>query len=146
MSGLSQWVADLLTPLGDLPVLATIAIACIIVTTVTEVTSNAATITIFLPILSALVGPGCPLLVPLAWSPWRVCVCVCAGGGHPGEPALRPHPHHAVHLLLLPPPGVQPAQRRGLWLRPPDHHGHGETGAEVRGQRPALLTVSSTRR
>lgn len=78
MSGLSQWVADLLTPLGDLPVLATIAIACIIVTTVTEVTSNAATITIFLPILSALVGPGCPLLVPLAWSPWRVCVCVQA--------------------------------------------------------------------
>ncbi|CAG01074.1 unnamed protein product, partial [Tetraodon nigroviridis] len=54
VSGLSQWVADLLTPLGNLPVLATITIACIIVTTVTEVTSNAATVTIFLPILSAL--------------------------------------------------------------------------------------------
>ncbi|KAK2842771.1 hypothetical protein Q5P01_012971 [Channa striata] len=53
-SGLSLWVAELLTPLGDLPVLATIAIACIIVTTVTEVASNAATTTIFLPILSPL--------------------------------------------------------------------------------------------
>ncbi|KAG7219659.1 hypothetical protein INR49_018935 [Caranx melampygus] len=53
-SGLSLWVAELLTPLGDLPVLATIAVACIIVTTVTEVASNVATITIFLPILSPL--------------------------------------------------------------------------------------------
>ncbi|XP_068580225.1 solute carrier family 13 member 1-like [Cebidichthys violaceus] len=53
-SGLSLWVAELLTPLGDLPVLATIAVSCIIVTTVTEVASNAATITIFLPILSPL--------------------------------------------------------------------------------------------
>ncbi|XP_008287800.1 solute carrier family 13 member 1 [Stegastes partitus] len=53
-SGLSLWVAELLTPLGDLPVLATITVACIIVTTLTEVASNAATITIFLPILSPL--------------------------------------------------------------------------------------------
>ncbi|XP_076588526.1 solute carrier family 13 member 1 [Chaetodon auriga] len=53
-SGLSTWVAELLTPLGDLPVLATITITCLIVTTITEVTSNAATITIFLPILSPL--------------------------------------------------------------------------------------------
>ncbi|GAA6227676.1 solute carrier family 13 member 1 [Lates japonicus] len=53
-SGLSLWVAELMTPLGDLPVLATIAVTCIIVTTVTEVASNAATITIFLPILSPL--------------------------------------------------------------------------------------------
>ncbi|TKS73849.1 Solute carrier family 13 member 1 [Collichthys lucidus] len=55
VSGLSLWVAQLLTPLGDLPVFATITVACIIVTTVTEVASNAATITIFLPILSPLV-------------------------------------------------------------------------------------------
>ncbi|XP_047236907.1 solute carrier family 13 member 1 [Girardinichthys multiradiatus] len=53
-SGLSMWVAELLAPLGDLPVLATVTVACIIVTTMTEVTSNAATITIFLPILSPL--------------------------------------------------------------------------------------------
>ncbi|XP_038123788.1 solute carrier family 13 member 1-like [Cyprinodon tularosa] len=54
VSGLSVWVAQLMTPLGDLPVLATITVACIIVTTLTEVASNAATTTIFLPILSPL--------------------------------------------------------------------------------------------
>uniref|UniRef100_A0AAV2KPT2 Solute carrier family 13 member 1 n=1 Tax=Knipowitschia caucasica TaxID=637954 RepID=A0AAV2KPT2_KNICA len=40
--------------LGDLPVLATITVACLIVTALTEVASNAATVTIFLPILSPL--------------------------------------------------------------------------------------------
>ncbi|XP_007246620.2 solute carrier family 13 member 1 isoform X1 [Astyanax mexicanus] len=54
VSGLSSWVAELMTPLGSLPVLAIVAIACIIVTSVTEVASNPATITIFLPILSPL--------------------------------------------------------------------------------------------
>ncbi|KAM3609509.1 uncharacterized protein V6R79_016100 [Siganus canaliculatus] len=53
-SGLSQWVAELMTPLGDLPIMATVVIASIIITSVTEVASNAATITIFLPILSPL--------------------------------------------------------------------------------------------
>nr|XP_049578459.1 solute carrier family 13 member 1 isoform X1 [Syngnathus scovelli] len=53
-SGLSQWVSDLLSPLGDLPPLATMTVTCIIVTTVTEVASNATTISIFLPILSPL--------------------------------------------------------------------------------------------
>ncbi|XP_043981148.1 solute carrier family 13 member 1 [Gambusia affinis] len=53
-SGMSLWVAKLLMPLGDMPVLATVTVACIIVTTLTEVASNAATITIFLPILSPL--------------------------------------------------------------------------------------------
>ncbi|KAK0141820.1 Solute carrier family 13 member 1 [Merluccius polli] len=55
VSGLSSWMSQLLVPLGDLlPVLATVFIACLIVTTVTEVASNAATISIFLPILSSL--------------------------------------------------------------------------------------------
>ncbi|KAI7811898.1 Solute carrier family 13 sodium/sulfate symporter, partial [Triplophysa rosa] len=54
ISGLSSWVAELLTPLGNLPPLATVTIACLIVTSVTEVASNAATITIFLPILAPL--------------------------------------------------------------------------------------------
>ncbi|XP_072527528.1 solute carrier family 13 member 1 [Salminus brasiliensis] len=54
VSGLSSWVAELMTPLGSLPVLAIITIACVIVTSVTEVASNPATITIFLPILSPL--------------------------------------------------------------------------------------------
>lgn len=53
-SGLSSWVAELLTPLGNLHPLATVTIACLIVTSITEVASNAATITIFLPILAPL--------------------------------------------------------------------------------------------
>ncbi|XP_061698729.1 solute carrier family 13 member 1 isoform X18 [Syngnathoides biaculeatus] len=53
-SGLSRWVSELLTPLGHLPPLAAVAVACVVVTTVTEVASNAATISIFLPILSPL--------------------------------------------------------------------------------------------
>ena len=56
VSGLSLWLAKLLTPLGGLPVLATITVACIIVTTVTQVASNATVVTVFLPILSPLVG------------------------------------------------------------------------------------------
>uniref|UniRef100_A0A6Q2X0X4 Solute carrier family 13 member 1 n=1 Tax=Esox lucius TaxID=8010 RepID=A0A6Q2X0X4_ESOLU len=54
VSGLSSYVANLLSPLGSLPVIATVTIACVIVTSVTEVASNAATITIFLPILGPL--------------------------------------------------------------------------------------------
>ncbi|MBN3323745.1 S13A1 protein, partial [Atractosteus spatula] len=54
VSGLSMWVGNQLTPLASLPVLATIVLSCLIVTTVTEVASNPATITIFLPILSPL--------------------------------------------------------------------------------------------
>ncbi|KAL7867891.1 hypothetical protein SRHO_G00092750 [Serrasalmus rhombeus] len=54
VSGLSSWVAELMSPLGNLPVLGIITIACIIVTSITEVASNPATITIFLPILSPL--------------------------------------------------------------------------------------------
>ncbi|XP_077600758.1 solute carrier family 13 member 1-like isoform X2 [Stigmatopora nigra] len=53
-SGLSRWVSELLSPLGSLPPLATVTVACIIVTMVTELASNATTITIFLPILSPL--------------------------------------------------------------------------------------------
>ncbi|KAF4095218.1 hypothetical protein G5714_024296 [Onychostoma macrolepis] len=54
ISGLSTWVAELLTPLGSLPPLATVTIACLIVTSITEVASNPATMTIFLPILAPL--------------------------------------------------------------------------------------------
>uniref|UniRef100_A0A8C6YUZ1 Solute carrier family 13 member 1 n=1 Tax=Nothoprocta perdicaria TaxID=30464 RepID=A0A8C6YUZ1_NOTPE len=54
VSNLSAWVGSKLTPLGSLPLWLIILISCIIVTSVTEVASNAATITIFLPILSPL--------------------------------------------------------------------------------------------
>ncbi|KFQ04125.1 Solute carrier family 13 member 1, partial [Haliaeetus albicilla] len=54
VSKLSEWVAHKLTPLGSLPLWLVILISCLIVTSVTEVASNPATITIFLPILSPL--------------------------------------------------------------------------------------------
>ncbi|XP_027534970.1 solute carrier family 13 member 1 isoform X2 [Neopelma chrysocephalum] len=54
VSKLSEWVASKLTPIGSLPLWLVILISCLIVTSVTEVASNAATITIFLPILSPL--------------------------------------------------------------------------------------------
>lgn len=54
VSGLSTWVAELMSPLGNLPVLVIVTIACLIVTSITEVASNPATITIFLPILAPL--------------------------------------------------------------------------------------------
>ncbi|KAM3925210.1 solute carrier family 13 member 1 [Leptodactylus fuscus] len=54
VSGLSQWIGNKMTPLGSLPIWVIVLIACIIVTSVTEVASNPATITIFLPILAPL--------------------------------------------------------------------------------------------
>ncbi|KAL4659395.1 solute carrier family 13 member 1 [Arapaima gigas] len=54
VSGLSSWVGSLLTPLGSLPIGVLITITCILATSVTEVASNPATITIFLPILTAM--------------------------------------------------------------------------------------------
>ena len=56
VSKLSEWIANKLTPLGSLPLWLVILISCLIVTSVTEVASNPATITIFLPILSPLVS------------------------------------------------------------------------------------------
>ncbi|XP_077194482.1 solute carrier family 13 member 1 isoform X2 [Paroedura picta] len=54
VSQLSAWIGSKLTPLGSLPVWLIILISSLIVTSVTEVASNPATITIFLPILSPL--------------------------------------------------------------------------------------------
>ncbi|XP_040199650.1 solute carrier family 13 member 1 [Rana temporaria] len=54
VSGLSQWIGSKMTPLGSLPIWSVVLIACVIVTSVTEVASNPATITIFLPILAPL--------------------------------------------------------------------------------------------
>ncbi|KAM4874052.1 solute carrier family 13 member 1 [Thomomys bottae] len=54
VSGLSQWIGNKLSPLGSLPVWLIILISSLIVTSLTEVASNPATITILLPILSPL--------------------------------------------------------------------------------------------
>ncbi|MEE6499117.1 hypothetical protein FKM82_003324 [Ascaphus truei] len=65
VSGLSTWVGHKMEPLSSLPVWIIVLIVCLMVTTVTEVASNPATITIFQPILSSLAeGIGVnPLLV-----------------------------------------------------------------------------------
>ncbi|XP_016068810.1 PREDICTED: solute carrier family 13 member 1 [Miniopterus natalensis] len=53
-SGLSLWIGNKLSPLGSLPVWLIILISSLLVTSLTEVASNAATITLLLPILSPL--------------------------------------------------------------------------------------------
>lgn len=54
VSGLSKWMANTLSPLGSLPGWLIILISCLLVTSLTEVASNPATITLLLPILSSL--------------------------------------------------------------------------------------------
>ncbi|XP_007944953.1 solute carrier family 13 member 1 [Orycteropus afer afer] len=54
VSGLSKWIANKLSPLNSLPVWLIILISSLIVTSLTEVASNPATITLVLPILSPL--------------------------------------------------------------------------------------------
>ncbi|KFO28632.1 Solute carrier family 13 member 1 [Fukomys damarensis] len=54
VSGLSTWIGNKLSPLGSLPLWLIILICSLIVTSLTEVASNPATVTIFLPVLSPL--------------------------------------------------------------------------------------------
>ncbi|XP_066118289.1 solute carrier family 13 member 1 [Saccopteryx bilineata] len=53
-SGLSKWVGNKLSPLGSLPLWLIILISSLLVTSLTEVASNPATITLLLPILAPL--------------------------------------------------------------------------------------------
>lgn len=52
-TGLSAWLGERLVALGHWPALAMIAVVCLVVTFLTEVTSNTATATIFMPIMAA---------------------------------------------------------------------------------------------
>lgn len=52
-TGLSIWLGERLATLGDWPPVAMIATVCLVVTFLTEVTSNTATATIFMPIMAA---------------------------------------------------------------------------------------------
>ncbi|XP_018423270.1 PREDICTED: solute carrier family 13 member 1-like [Nanorana parkeri] len=65
VSGLSTWVGHKMEPLSSLPVWVIVLVVCLLVTSVTEVASNPATITIFQPILCSLAeGIGVnPLLI-----------------------------------------------------------------------------------
>uniref|UniRef100_A0A8C3VVP0 Solute carrier family 13 member 1 n=1 Tax=Catagonus wagneri TaxID=51154 RepID=A0A8C3VVP0_9CETA len=53
-SGLSNWIGNKLSPLGSLPAWLIILISSLLVTSLTEVASNPATITLVLPILAPL--------------------------------------------------------------------------------------------
>ncbi|XP_074045143.1 solute carrier family 13 member 2 isoform X1 [Macrotis lagotis] len=66
-SGLSQWLGAKLTPLQSIPSPAIAFILCLLVATFTECTSNVATTTLFLPILSSMAQAIClnPLYVML---------------------------------------------------------------------------------
>ncbi len=52
-SGLSKSLGGLLSGLAHLPLLATLLLVCLIVTFLTEVTSNTATATLLMPVLAA---------------------------------------------------------------------------------------------
>ncbi|KAI1888471.1 hypothetical protein AGOR_G00185490 [Albula goreensis] len=54
VSGLSVWIGRQLEPMNGLPPWTVTLLACLLVSTVTEFASNPATLTVFLPILSAL--------------------------------------------------------------------------------------------
>lgn len=84
-SGLSQSVGVLLAQLGNLPVILMIFIICLVVTFMTEVTSNTATTAVLMPILAAagtsansdpillmapaVVSASCAFMLPAATSP-----------------------------------------------------------------------------
>lgn len=55
VSGLSMWIGRQLEPMSGLAPWAVTLLACLLVSVVTEFASNPATLTVFLPILSALV-------------------------------------------------------------------------------------------
>nr|XP_009663861.1 PREDICTED: solute carrier family 13 member 2 [Struthio camelus australis] len=66
-SGLSAWLGNKLTPLQNIPHPAIAFLLCLLIATFTECTSNAATTTLFLPILASMAQAIClnPLYVML---------------------------------------------------------------------------------
>jgi len=69
-SGLSQWFALQMQGVAGLPVMGVVLVACLLITFLTELTSNTATSQIFLPIMAALaVSMGAPapmVMIPVA--------------------------------------------------------------------------------
>uniref|UniRef100_A0A673FKG2 Solute carrier family 13 member 5-like n=1 Tax=Sinocyclocheilus rhinocerous TaxID=307959 RepID=A0A673FKG2_9TELE len=62
VSGLSKWLGDQMSPLQSIPPWAIAIVVCLMIATFTECTSNVATATLFLPILSQSIGVN-PLYV-----------------------------------------------------------------------------------
>ncbi|XP_053560566.1 solute carrier family 13 member 2 [Bombina bombina] len=54
VSGLSKWLAKSLAPLQSIPPAATVVVLCLLIATFTECTNNAATTTLFLPIVASM--------------------------------------------------------------------------------------------
>lgn len=67
-----MWIGNKLSPLGSLPVWLIILLSSLLVTSLTEVASNAATITLLLPILSPLVSIS---LIPFVFFLKRAVFC-----------------------------------------------------------------------
>src|SRR5690606_23682537 len=69
-SGLAQWIAESLQGFGALPLILMIGLVALVITFLTEITSNTATAAAFLPLLGALaVAQGLPpemLAIPAA--------------------------------------------------------------------------------
>ena len=69
-SGLSAWIGSQLAPLGGMPLLVILLAIATVLIFLTEITSNTATITTFLPIIAALAvslgQPPLQLIVPVA--------------------------------------------------------------------------------
>jgi len=84
-TGLSSWVGQQMAGLSTLPVVGMIAVVCLVVTFLTEVTSNTATTTILMPILAsvckntgidpmqlmlpAALSASCAFMLPVATAP-----------------------------------------------------------------------------
>jgi len=54
VSGLSQWIGESIQGFSSLPVIMMIVLICLMITFLTEVTSNTATATMILPVLAAM--------------------------------------------------------------------------------------------
>ena len=85
MSGLAQWFGEQLTLLGTVPLIVMILLTCGTLTFMTELTSNVATTTLFMPILAsaavaigahpfllmipATISASCAFMLPVATPP-----------------------------------------------------------------------------
>jgi sodium-dependent dicarboxylate transporter 2/3/5 len=99
-TGLSTWLGERLATLSDWPPLVMISTVCLVVTFLTEVTSNTATATIFMPIMAATaqalhlhpfllmipaaISASCAFMLPVATPPNAIVF----GSGHVTVPQM----------------------------------------------------------
>ncbi|XP_044042758.1 solute carrier family 13 member 4 isoform X2 [Siniperca chuatsi] len=127
VSGLSVWIGRQLEPMSGLPPWAVTLLACLLVSAVTEFASNPATLTVFLPILSALVQHTRPLLLIIDHEKYQIKV-----GDSAHQPPAHFDPVHHVCIIRGHAPSGEPPQRHRLQLRPREDQRHGES--RLRGE------------